>query len=91
MRLRKHEPHPAGAFSIKMSCQIQSSAISEQYVDCQKLDDQENGAHGAPKGIASPILADIFIGLECLYPEPFRVDPKANGDRHRGWHDCIRR
>ena len=32
-------------------------------MNCQKLDDQRNGADRAPKGIASPILADILIGL----------------------------
>ncbi|MER8376746.1 hypothetical protein NKH19_22360 [Mesorhizobium sp. M1338] len=64
---------------------------SEQQVNCQKLDDQQNGAHRAPKGIASPVLADILIGLECFYPERLRGEAKANGDRHRGGHDCITR
>ena len=63
-------------FSERLQCSV---PISEQQVNCQKLDDQQNGAHRAPKGIAPPILANILIGLECFYPEPCR-DAKANRD-----------
>jgi len=67
--------------SCNAVCLIQSS----RWI-ARKLDDQQNGAHRAPKGIAPLILANILIGLECFYPEPCR-DAKANRDRHRSCHD----
>ncbi|ANT52018.1 hypothetical protein [Mesorhizobium amorphae] len=59
-------------FSERLQCSVPNS---EQQVNCQKLNDQQNGR--APKGIALPILANILIGLECFYAEPCR-DAKAN-------------